>query len=49
MVAQYLTTMIGKLRKDFMPETISPGSIDVIQGIKKSQDPEIFLVLVIIL
>ena len=30
---------VGKLRKDFMPETISPGSIDVIQGIKKSQDP----------
>ena len=30
---------VGKLRKDFMPETISPGSIHVIQGIKKSQDP----------
>ena len=30
---------VGKLRRDFMPETISPGSIDVIQGIKKSQDP----------
>ena len=30
---------VGKLRKDFMPETISPGSIEVIQGIKKSQDP----------
>ena len=30
---------VGKLRKDFIPETISPGSIDVIQGIKKSQDP----------
>ena len=30
---------VGKLRKDFMPETISPGSIDVIRGIKKSQDP----------
>ena len=30
---------VGKLRKDFMPETISSGSIDVIQGIKKSQDP----------
>ena len=27
---------VGKLRKDFMPETISSGSIDVIQGIKKS-------------
>ena len=23
-----------------MPETISSGSIDVIQGIKKSQDPD---------
>ena len=31
---------VGKLRKDFMPETISPGSINVIQGIKKSQDPD---------
>ena len=31
---------VGKLRKDFMPETISSGSIDVIQGIKKSQDPD---------
>ena len=31
---------VGKLRKDFMPETISPGSIDVIKGIKKSQDPD---------
>ena len=31
---------VGKLRKDFMPETISPGSIDLIQGIKKSQDPD---------
>ena len=31
---------VGKLRKDFMTETISPGSIDVIQGIKKSQDPD---------
>ena len=31
---------VGKLRKDFMPETISPGSIDVIQSIKKSQDPD---------
>jgi len=30
---------VGKLRKDFMPKTISPGSMDVIQGIKKSQDP----------
>ena len=31
---------VGKLRKDFMLQTISPGSIDVIQGIKKSQDPD---------
>ena len=31
---------VGKLRRDFMPETISPGSIDVIQSIKKSQDPD---------
>ena len=31
---------VGKLRKDFMPETISAGSIDVIKGIKKSQDPD---------
>ena len=31
---------VGKLRKDFMPETISPGSIDVVQSIKKSQDPD---------
>ena len=30
---------VGKLRRDFMPETISPGSIDVVQSIKKSQDP----------
>jgi len=31
---------VGKLRRDFMPETISPGSIDVVQSIKKSQDPD---------
>lgn len=31
---------VGKLRKKFMPETISIGSIQVIQNIKKSQDPD---------
>ena len=31
---------VGKLRKEFMPETISTGSIQVIQNIKKSQDPD---------
>ena len=31
---------VGKLRKDFMPETISKGSIKMIRGIKKGQDPE---------
>jgi len=31
---------VGKLRKEFMPETISAGSIKVIQNIKKSQDPD---------
>ncbi len=30
---------VGKLRKDFMPVTISDGSIQMIKGIKKSQDP----------
>ena len=30
---------VGKLRKDFMPDTISDGSIELIQNIKKSQDP----------
>ena len=30
---------VGKLRKDFMPDTISDGSIQMIQSIKKSQDP----------
>ena len=30
---------VGKLRKDFMPATISDGSIQMIKGIKKSQDP----------
>ena len=31
---------VGKLRKDFMVKTISKGSISMIQGIKKSQDPD---------
>jgi len=31
---------VGKLRKDFMADTISRGSIEMIQGIKKSQDPD---------
>ena len=31
---------VGKLRKDFMPETISKGSIEMIRGIKQRQDPE---------
>ena len=31
---------VGKLRKEFMPKTISSGSIQVIQNIKKSQDPD---------
>ena len=31
---------VGKLRKDFMPDTISKGSIEMIRGIKKTQDPE---------
>ena len=31
---------VGKLRKEFMPKTISAGSIQVIQDIKKSQDPD---------
>ena len=31
---------VGKLRKDFMPDTISKGSIKMIQKIKQSQDPE---------
>ena len=30
---------VGKLRKDFMPDTISNGSIQMIHSIKKSQDP----------
>tara|TARA_B110001454_G_scaffold60376_2_gene59009 strand:+ start:4 stop:1224 length:1221 start_codon:yes stop_codon:yes gene_type:complete len=31
---------VGKLRKDFMNDTISDGSIKLIQSIKKSQDPD---------
>ena len=31
---------VGKLRKDFMPKTISKGSIEMIRGIKQRQDPE---------
>ncbi|RPH05093.1 MAG: FAD-binding oxidoreductase [bacterium TMED46] len=30
---------VGKLRKDFMPNTISEGSVEMIKGIKKNQDP----------
>ncbi|MBI89531.1 MAG: oxidase [Candidatus Marinimicrobia bacterium] len=30
---------VGKLRKDFMEDTLSEGSIDLVKGIKKSQDP----------
>ena len=30
---------VGKLRKDFMSDTLSKGSIEMIQGIKKTQDP----------
>ena len=31
---------VGKLRKDFMPDTISKGSIDLVRDIKSTQDPE---------
>ena len=31
---------VGKLRTDFIPDTISKGSINLIKGMKKSQDPE---------
>lgn len=31
---------VGKLRKDFMKDTISNGSISLIKGIKKDQDPK---------
>lgn len=30
---------VGKIRKDFMDKTISSGSISMIRGIKKAQDP----------
>ena len=30
---------VGKLRKDFMSNTISEGSVKMIKGIKKNQDP----------
>jgi len=30
---------VGKLRKDFIPDTISKGSVNLIKGIKSSQDP----------
>jgi len=30
---------VGKLRKDFIKETISEGSVSLIQGIKRDQDP----------
>ena len=30
---------VGKLRKDFIPETISEGSVNLIKDIKSSQDP----------
>ena len=31
---------VGKLRKDFMPKTISEGSVNLIKSIKSSQDPK---------
>ncbi len=31
---------VGKLRKDFIPNTLSKGSIDLIKDIKSSQDPK---------
>jgi len=30
---------VGKLRSDFIIETISKGSVNLIKGMKKSQDP----------
>ena len=36
---------VGKLRKDFMSDTISEGSIEMVKGVKKTQDPDnIFVV-----
>ena len=31
---------VGKLRKDFMSDTLSPASIDLLKQIKNSHDPE---------
>jgi len=31
---------VGKLRKDFMADTLSQSSIDLIKNIKKVQDPK---------
>ena len=31
---------VGKLRKDFMSDTISEGSIEMVKGVKKTQDPD---------
>ena len=31
---------VGKLRKNFIPNTISKGSINLIKDIKSSQDPK---------
>ena len=31
---------VGKLRKDFVPDTISEGSIQMVKNIKKTQDPD---------
>ena len=31
---------VGKLRKDFMSKTISEGSVEMIKGIKKNEDPD---------
>ena len=30
---------VGKLRKDFMSDTISKGSIEMVKGVKRAQDP----------
>lgn len=30
---------VGKLRKDFMSDTISKGSIEMVKGVKRTQDP----------
>ena len=31
---------VGKLRKDFMKDTISDSSIEMVRGIKQTQDPK---------